>query len=161
MKKYFYLLGLISLFVIAQSCTNHSKSCNSDSNECNSILKISNAKTEPTAVEKLVRSNAFIDVDINRLSEQMANGTRADNASDISKAKAAIYRFYSHVHVNGKNQYECTLKSAKEINVSQDVFDALQNNLDEMNKAIELCSKNGEKMNVMPITNKYLESLLK
>ena len=148
MKKNYYLLGLLSLFVIAQSCTNHSKSCNSDSNECNRILKISNAKTEPTAVEKIVRSNAFIDVDINRL-------------SDISKAKAAIYRFYSHVHVNGKNQYECTLKSAKEINVSQDVFDALQNNLDEMNKAIELCSKNGEKMNVMPITNKYLESFLK
>lgn len=161
MKKNYYLLGLLSLFVIAQSCTNHSKSCNSDSNECNRILKISNAKTEPTAVEKIVRSNAFIDVDINRLSEQTAKGTRADNASDISKAKAAIYRFYSHVHVNGNNQYECTLKSAKEINVSQDVFDALQNNLDEMNKAIELCSKNGEKMNVMPITNKYLESLLK
>lgn len=161
MKKYFYLLGLISLFVIAQSCTNHSKSCNSDSNECNSILKVINAKTEPTAVEKIVKSNAFIDVDINRLAKQTAKGTRADNASDISKSKAAIYRFYSHVHVNDNNQYECTLKSAKEINVSQDVFDALQNNLDEMNKAIELCSKNGEKMNVMPITNKYLESLLK
>ena len=66
MKKYFYLLGLISLFVIAQSCTNHSKKCSSDSNECNSFLKISNAKTEPTAVEKIVKSNAFIDVDINR-----------------------------------------------------------------------------------------------
>lgn len=161
MKKNYYLLGLLSLFVIAQSCNSNSKECNSDSNECNSILKISNAQTEPTAVEKLVRSNAFIDVDINRLSEQMANGTRADNAPDISKAKAAIYRFYSHVHVNGNNQYECTLKSAKEINVSQDVFDALQNNLDEMNKAIELCSKDGKKMNVMPITDKYLESLLK
>ena len=68
-------------------------------------------------------------------------------------------------HYPGYEETDATTGKIGDVTVNWKIKEnkdnAYQNNLDEMNKAIELCSKNGEKMNVMPITDKYLDSLLK
>ena len=79
----------------------------------------------------------------------------------MAKAKAAIYLFYRHVHLNEKKQYVCLINSAQEINVSQNVFDTLKKNLDETNSIIEQAFDSGNNIVVPEITTEYLNSLLK
>lgn len=136
-------------------------SCGSDTKDAALLQKVVAVPTEPSAVEKIVKSNSFIDIDINDVAKQLATGTRAVNTNDLAMTKAAVYRFYSHVRLNADHQYECTLTSAKDINVSQNVFDVLSKNLDDMNKFIKESSKSGQSVEVPKITEDYLNSLLK
>lgn len=136
-------------------------SCGSDTKDAALLQKVVAVPTEPSAVEKIVKSNSFIDIDINDVAKQLATGTRAVNTNDLAMTKAAVYRFYSHVRLNADHQYECTLTSAKDINVSQNVFDVLSKNLDDMNKFIKESAKSGQSVEVPKITEDYLNSLLK
>ena len=136
-------------------------SCGSDTKDVALLQKVAAVPIEPSAVEKIVKSNSFIDIDINDVAKQLSTGTRATNSNDVAMTKAAVYRFYSHVRLNADHQYECTLTSAKDINVSQNVFDVLSKNLDDMNKFIKESSKSGQSVEVPKITEDYLNSLLK
>ena len=74
--------------------------------------------------------------------------------------KAVLYRFYSHVKtIDGKNI--CSLKDAREINVSENLFSILQKNLKAGNDWVERCKEEGKEVVVMEITDEYLNSLLK
>lgn len=155
MKK-FVLYILSAVFIITLN------SCDSESNDATIVQKIAAVSTEPTAVEKIVKNNSFIDIDINHAAKQAAMGTRAaTDTEEMAKAKAAIYRFYSHVRLNGSKQYECTLTSAKEINISQNLFEALLQNLEAMNSFIKEGTKSGQNVVAPEITEEYLNSLLK
>lgn len=136
-------------------------SCGSDTKDVTLLQKVAAAPAEPSAVEKIVKSNSFIDIDINDVAKQLATGTRAANSNDLAMTKAAIYRFYSHVRLNKDKLYECTLNSAQDINVSQNVFDILSKNLDDMNQYIKEAKNSGQEVVVPEITDEYLNSLLK
>lgn len=58
MKK-FVLYILSAVFIIPLN------SCDSESNDATIVQKIAAVSTEPTAVEKIVKNNSFIDIDIN------------------------------------------------------------------------------------------------
>lgn len=118
MKKLITCIFVLSAFIVLSSCDSDS--------DPTAIQKIAAIKTEPTAVEKIINNNSFIDIDLSQISKQIAMGTRAAKAEDLAKTKAAIYRFYSHVHLNENKQYVCLINSAQEINVSQNVFDTLK-----------------------------------
>lgn len=153
MKKLMTCIFVLSAFIVLSSCDSDSAPT--------AIQKIATIKTEPTAVEKIINNNSFIDIDHSHISKQITMGTRAANAEDLAKAKAAICRFYSHVHLNEKKQYVCLINSAQEINVSQNVFDTLKKNLDETNSIIEQAFDSGNNIVVPEITTEYLNSLLK
>lgn len=154
MKKYI-------LLVLVGILTTVFYGCDSDTKDVALLQKVVAIPTEPSAVEKIVKSNSYIDIDINDVAKQLATGTRAANTNDLAMTKAAVYRFYSHVRLNADHQYECTLTSAKDINVSQNVFDVLSKNLDDMNKFIKESAKSGQSVEVPEITEDYLSSLLK
>lgn len=153
MKKLITCIFVLSTFIVLSSCDSDS--------DPTAIQKIAAIKTEPTAVEKIINNNSFIDIDLSQISKQITMGTRAAKAEDLAKTKAAIYRFYSHVHLNENKQYVCLINSAQEINVSQNVFDTLKKNLDETNSIIEQTIDSGNNIIVPEITTEYLNSLLK
>lgn len=110
MKKLITCIFVLSAFIVLSSCDSDS--------DPTAIQKIAAIKTEPTAVEKIINNNSFIDIDLSQISKQITMGTRAAKAEDLAKTKAAICRFYSHVHLNENKQYVCLINSAQEINVS-------------------------------------------
>ena len=73
---------------------------------------------------------------------------------------AAVYRFNIHVSVVD-GLYYCSLKNGAEINISEDLFKYMIDNLEEMNGSIKEYAEKGEKVNVIEPTEEYLESLLK
>ena len=94
-------------------------------------------------------------MDINKLSKEK-------NHSDGDKitAKAILYRFYKHVHlVNG--YYTLDIKQAKDINISNPVYLALLNNLNEVNDSVKEARSKGRKVETPEVDDNYLNSLLK
>ncbi|WP_295795915.1 hypothetical protein [Mucilaginibacter sp.] len=74
-------------------------------------------------------------------------------------AKAIDYRFYKHVQfVDG--YYVCDLKNAKDINISPANFTSLLNNLNQTNSFAKITRAQGKKIEMQPIDDKYLNSLL-
>ncbi len=111
---------------------------------------------------QLVESGEYIDLDIKTLalSNSVNQGVTRSLKDDSDKAFAALYRFYSHVTVVD-DQYICDLKSGKDINVSERVFNELSNSLAEMNRHIGEAKAKGEPVHVSVPDSAYLESLLK
>lgn len=114
-------------------------------------------------IRAYVENNDFIDVDYKAIEYAAINPTssRAENVTEEDHAKmmAAVYRFNKHVSVI-EGQYSCSLKNGAEINISEELFKAMIDNLEEMNTFIEECAKKGKKVNVIEPTEEYLESLL-
>ena len=112
--------------------------------------------------KELVESGEYIDLDIKTLalSNSVNQGVTRSLKDDSDKALAALHRFYSHVTVVD-DLYVCDLKSGKEINVSERVFDELSNSLEEMNRHIGEAKAKGEPVHVSVPDSAYLESLLK
>lgn len=116
-------------------------------------------------VKKYVDSNEIIDVDINDLSQRLIKqASGASDATDISveeiaKAKAVIYRFYKHVSVRD-SLYYCDLTNGAEINISDQVFNALKNNIDEMNSQMQEMKKQGKSYHLSAPSERYFNSLL-
>ena len=79
---------------------------------------------------------------------------------DHAKMMAAVYRFQNHVSVID-GLYSCSLKNGAEINISEELFKSMIDNLEEMNSFIKEYTEKGEKVNVIEPTEEYLESLLK
>ncbi|KAA1243095.1 hypothetical protein [Aquimarina sp. RZ0] len=107
------------------------------------------------SAKKFVETDEFIDVD-------MRNGklpieSMSDN--EIAKLKAAVYRFYKTVKVeNGK--YTPPSLTAKQIKISDLLYESLYENILDMNEKLEDLAKDNEKFEVPEVTNEYLESLL-
>lgn len=118
---------------------------------------------ELSSLRKLAESGAYIDVDFNRLSDELSSAdTKASVSlkSDRDKAYAALYRFYSHVQLVDSN-YVCSLKSPEEINVSISVYEILKENLEDMNRQMNELRRSGEKVLLPFIDEDYLDSLLR
>lgn len=135
-------------------------SCQADLDD--TLQNISSVETNAATVKKYVDENIYIDLDVYQLVKDVASPkTRATvNTDKIAQMKAAIYRFYSHVQVVN-DFYKCSLKAASDINVSEGVYTALLNNLNDMNKNIQKAIDKGISFNVREADEEYLNSLLK
>lgn len=115
-------------------------------------------------VKSYVESNDFIDVDVKAIEYAAINpaSSRSQNVTEeeLAKMVAGIYRFYKHVSVID-GLYSCSLKSGAEINISEDMFMSMLNNIEDINGYIKEVKDRGETINVMEPTEEYLESLLK
>lgn len=118
--------------------------------------------TLPGAVEAYVSSDAYIDVDVSALEMGVVNpsSSASIDVEDIAKMKAAVYRYYKYVTVRD-GRYFCSLKDHSEINVSENVFLALNRNLQEMNDFISECEENNMPVQIEEPTEEYFQALLK
>ncbi len=124
------------------------------------IQEIAKLETEPNAVKKLVDENTYIDFDYQDLVIQMTSDKRASvDKGLLAKSKVALYRFYSHVQLVD-DQYVCSLKDGSEINVSERVFVAMSDDLDQMNTSIRENKEKGANLVIFKPDAKYLNSLL-
>lgn len=134
--------------------------CNSQNKDANDIISnpTLDFKTDPDAVRKLLSENTHIDLDLNELSNQAA--TRTSIPMDVAvQAKAALYKFYLHVKLQDEF-YVCSLKNGSEINISNRLFQALLDNMNEANNAVKKAKEEGVEMKLPPIDAYYLNSLL-
>lgn len=77
----------------------------------------------------------------------------------LTKSKAAVYRFFKHVKiVDGK--FETDLKSGDQIHVSSAVYVLLKNNLYHMNKDASAMKKKGKAVQIVIPDSVYFEQLL-
>ena len=100
-------------------------------------------------VKSLVENNNYLDVDVDRLSQSICS--RSGNSIDttaMGKMRAALYRFYSRVKV------------AEEINISERLYEAILNNLNEMNTWVEQSKASGKEVMIQEVDEAYLNSLL-
>lgn len=139
MKKLFYVLTILLMIGCAPTINNNTAS-----------------QIDKTAKD-YVKSNAFLDFDIDNLDVQTRS---AQNVVDNEMFKAALYRFYRHVkNINGYD--ECDIKSGKDINVSDKVFSYLINNMNSYNQLIKDAKDKGENTITKPLDESYFENLLK
>lgn len=117
--------------------------------------------TETGALTKqLVANNAYLDVDIEKLNKELIDRMKNKyQKPELAKARAVLYRFYSHVHLEG-DQYVCSLKSAEEINVSDKFFKYLTDGLKKTNEDIKTMKAKDPKMEIPQITPQYLQGLI-
>ena len=125
------------------------------------ISMVQEVKTDGQQVRKYLDKEIYLDVDVQVLSSSINTSSRsADENDEFNKMKAVLYRFYSHVKtIDGKNI--CSLKDAREINISENLFSILQKNLKAGNDWVERCKEEGKEVVVMEVTDEYLNSLLK
>lgn len=111
-------------------------------------------------VESFVENNNYLDVDVDQLSQAICSRSRNSiDTTAIGKMRAALYRFYSRVKVvDGK--YVCDLKNAEKINISERLYEAILNNLNEMNTWIEQSKTSGKEVMIQEVNEEYLNSLL-
>lgn len=163
--KRFLPLVVASLLCLA-SCSK------TDNNEFqpNIISTVASAHPDlngtPGLAKQIIDENRFIDLDLISLNSKITEASTSSRniedtlCDDISMAKAAIYRFYSQVSA-GVEGYELAPCTATELNISEGLFNTLKNNLDEMNTFYKEACDKGETVEIAPITQDYLDSLLK
>ncbi|MDE6265474.1 MAG: hypothetical protein K2M11_10085 [Paramuribaculum sp.] len=113
------------------------------------------------SVKEYVENNTFIDVDVNELVNALINPDAHSSVkeADMAKMKAAVYRFYSNVKIKD-GYYVCDVPDGVAINISDAVFNALKENLDEMNNALKEAKENGHEVKISEPDSVYLNSLL-
>lgn len=145
----FYLI--ITLFAVTVG------SCEQDKGNLDLVKSASELNADTGSVRDLIETNAYIDFDVNAVNRAIFAKSASNN--EIAKAKAAVYRFYSHVQIiDGK--YICDLSEAKEINISETIYNFLRNNIEEQNLNIDKLKNEGKEIIVSPIDSNYLNSLL-
>lgn len=125
------------------------------------VDELPSLNTPAGLVKELVEKNTFIDVDVKRLVNAATNpkSRSSVNGDDIAKMKAAVYRFYSNVKIKD-GYYVCDVPDGAAINISESVFTALKENLDEMNSALKEAKENGHEVKIFEPDSVYLNSLL-
>lgn len=151
------IFPLLTLMMSLLSCGSNSK----ESMYANILAE----QGEAGLVNKLVADNEFIDVDLYAVqsgivSEDASRKSADEFRTDMAKAKAAIYRFYSHVSlVDG--EYVLDNCTAKDLNISPELFETMSQDIEKSNGYTREARKNGEAVEMTPITQEYLESLLR
>ncbi len=119
-------------------------------------------KPSSELVRDYALSNDFIDVNFKAVEKATLNpASRSEDVTeeDFAKVWAAAYRFYRHVSLED-SMYVWDINNGADINISEEIFNAFTNNLDEANAAVKEWNAKGEKVDLRPITEEYLESLL-
>ncbi|MEE1944982.1 hypothetical protein VRU48_07685 [Pedobacter sp. KR3-3] len=139
-------------------------SCSKDSDEQRKILNGVSSYQTNVSVKSLIERNVYLDVDLSkitlaRLQAKKSIAQMREQEMELAKAKALVYRYYSHVKlVDGF--YVSDLKTAKSINISEQLFDILQKGIAQINADIRGKRAKGIQIEVPPITRGYLDSLI-
>ncbi|UIR56062.1 hypothetical protein LZQ00_17585 [Sphingobacterium sp. SRCM116780] len=106
-------------------------------------------------IDSLAKSNEFIDV-------QLPAGARIEELSqhDLGLLKAAAYRFFGQVNLID-NQYSVNVKDGKEIHVSDAVVFSYLKAIASTNAFADSLKKEGQEIQLPPITDTYRNALLK
>ena len=149
-----------SLMILSIGLIGLLSSCKSEKH--NVFQDVSSHQTKGDMVQQYLDDNTFINLDVKALARDLASSasTQDVDAQKVALMKVALYRFYSHVDLED-GVYKCNLSRADEINVSDEVFHALLDNLQEMNLAIANARKEGKDINLSKIDQEYLNRLLK
>lgn len=151
--------NIITILLLLATICNCS--CQSDTEHLLNGIASMNIKTNRT--KEYIKNNTYINFDIRQLNKEISLSTSSRSnridTTNISMAKAAIYRFYKHVKVINY-QYVCDIKSGKVINVSDEIFNAFLSNMEEINKDIEKKREKGEEVIISIPDKDYLNSLL-
>ncbi|MEZ3549126.1 MAG: hypothetical protein K1W02_00080 [Muribaculaceae bacterium] len=129
-----------------------------------SMEEVVKFESDSELTKKLVENGEYIDLDVKALAFEVANGgttqsTPEELKKNVAMMKAAIHRFYSKVEIID-GHYVVRAESGKELNVSERVYEALSDNLNEMNTFIDNVKAKGEEIKIPEITSDYLNSLL-
>lgn len=79
--------------------------------------------------------------------------------SEIAELKVIIYRFYNTVEIIEGN-YVTKIRKGKEIKISEDIFNILKENLDQLNIQANNLHQEGNIVDKPEVNTIYLESLL-
>ncbi len=147
-KNLFKLSALLIVFIM---------SCANQGDGLVTIDKISQFESNVSPLI-FVSSNEFLDLPYSK--SQITDPNTKFSDVEKAKMKASLYRFYSHLELED-GLYKSSLKNGKEIEISESIFELLANNIKEVNRAIEGQKGKGSEYEVPPITQEYLETLLK
>ena len=116
-------------------------------------------KEKAITAREYIENNIFIDMDF----EEMGAATRSasESAFDEAKFNAALYRFYKHVERMDNGIDVCNLKNGAEINMSEDLFLAVRNDMESFNDSKRKQIKDGIKAINPPFDDEYFKNLLK
>lgn len=107
------------------------------------------------SIEQLAKGNEFIDV-------TLPPNARIDELSqqELGLLKAAAYRFYHHVHLEG-NQYQVDIKDPKSLHISEQVISAYEQAISSTNHFADSMAKAGQAIQLPVVSQDYLNRLLK
>lgn len=140
--KFSYYLSLLFTVLFFCSCSQENKS--------------ESQTPAPLTAKEYVENNVYIDV---KDFGETLTSARKNDPERVAQMKAANYRFYSHVKVVD-NQYVCDLTSADQINLSPAMFTKMLNALKSTNEEIRKSEAEGRKVELGPLGEEYLNSLL-
>lgn len=144
MMKKIYLIAA-SVFIVL-GCGNHDETA-----------------SQISEIQYTVESNEFIanDAFIRANTDALTKSTSAFGLSseDLATAKAAIYRFYSHVKVVD-GYYVCDAYSGEELNMSEETFKFYLDDMNKTNDTVKKLREEGRNVIVPEITDEMLKSLL-
>lgn len=122
----------------------------------NAVLSV---PCDAACIQTYMRENVYIDVDIKALARAICAGEEVD-ARLMAQAKVALYRYFSQVTVEG-GHYRCEMSSGDGMALSPRLFDALQENLQEMNRGVDAMRRRDATLQLPPVDSAYLQSLLR
>lgn len=158
------ILSLSAVLLLAMTaCTSMSESSSVSSAGIPSETELAESLPVVKAKE-LVDNNTYIDVDPEWFDNQARlspNTAHLEHPREFEMLRAATYRFYSRISLlDGK--LVCSAKKASDINVSERVFNYMNDNFNETNRIEEEGLKNlGKEYTPILPPAAYLEALLK
>lgn len=162
MSKTLASLAIVaSLFVI--SCSNSEKTSSAQADTTDNTIP-AEAPCTPGLTKKLIEDSSYIDVDIKALSDAILAANQKSQTLDESMsddvAKAVIYRFMSHITVVD-GQYVLDNSTAKSLNIPEEAFNTLKQNINDINSAYKKWKEEGMDASIPPIDEEFFDSLLK
>lgn len=144
MRNIIYLL--ISSVFIVSGCGNR--------NETTSQISEDSSFTESS---EIIANDIFIRANTDALTKSPSAYDLS--SEDLATAKAAIYRFYSHVKVVD-GYYVCDAFSGEELNMTEETFKLYLDDMNKTNESVRKLREEGKNVIMPEITDKMLESLL-
>lgn len=157
-RRYLYIESMKRVKILCACLVMLLSACSESSTEGGTVGRSAYA-VDTAVVQKYLRENVYIDVDMKTLARAVAAGDKVD-AVDMARVRVALYRYFSHVEIM-EEHYRCSLRSGEEIAVSSRVFDAMQENLRETNKAADEMRSRDTTFQLPPVDSAYRASLLK
>lgn len=169
------ILVFISLIVLA-SCTAQDSASTSDT--VSLMGEATNSHSiEYVSAKTIEKENMYIDVDFDFVGEVLDRHTlenydklltdpqivyksiMKEYPQELEMLRAAWHRFFS----NGKivdHVWECSAKTASELNMSERAFNFMANSMDDLRKSVKEGQSKGIIVEDMAITQGYLDGLL-
>ena len=147
---------LLSFIFLLGMCGCNNNQAVSDGNNNTPSVEDTAIKT----VKEYIDSGEFIDV----VPEVDLNGTFTHSVQDKRvvdyQMMAATYRFYKNCTQDEDGIITCNVKSGKDLNISEEIFELRIRDMESCNEWVRKCQKEGEKYKITRLDEKYFNQLL-